>query len=116
MLLNEGELYGARILSPSSVRLMTLNHVGDLYARYYPGMGFGFNVEVKLDPAVEGYEVPALASPGAYGWGGAAYTRFWVDPSQGLVGVFMTQTRPTSGDLHRKFGNIVYGAVVSPVQ
>jgi CubicO group peptidase (beta-lactamase class C family) len=116
MLLNDGELDGARILSPASVRLMTVNHVGDLYAHWYPGMGFGFNVEVKVDPAALGYEVPALASPGAYGWGGAAYTRFWVDPAQGIIGVFMTQTRPTSGDLHQKFGNIVYGAIVSPVQ
>jgi CubicO group peptidase (beta-lactamase class C family) len=116
MLLNDGELDGARILSPASVRLMTVNHVGDLYARWYPGMGFGFNVEVKLDPAVLGYEVPALASPGAYAWGGAAYTRFWVDPAQGLIGIFMTQTRPTTGDLHQKFGNIVYAAVISPVQ
>jgi CubicO group peptidase (beta-lactamase class C family) len=93
---------------------MTVNHVGDLYAREYPGMGFGFNVEVKLDPAVLGYDVPALASPGAYGWGGAAYTRFWVDPVQDIIGVFMTQTRPTNGDLHQKFGNIVYGAIVTP--
>jgi CubicO group peptidase (beta-lactamase class C family) len=116
MLLNHGELHGARILSPASVRLMTVNHVGDLYARWYPGMGFGFNVEVKLDPAVMGYEVPASASPGAYAWGGAAYTRFWVDPAQGIIGVFMTQTRPTSGDLHQKFGNIVYAAIVSPLQ
>jgi CubicO group peptidase (beta-lactamase class C family) len=114
MLLNEGELDGARILSPASVRLMTVNHIGDLYARWFPGMGFGFNVEVKLDPAVMGYEVPASASPGAYAWGGAAYTRFWVDPAQGIIGVFMTQTRPTSGDLHQKFGNIVYGAIITP--
>lgn len=116
MLLNDGELDGARIVSPASVRLMTVNHVGDLYAREWPGMGFGFNVEVKLDPAVGGWEVPALASPGAFGWGGAAYTRFWVDPAEHLIGVFMTQVRPTTGDLHQKFGNIVYGAIVSPVR
>ena len=116
MLLNDGELDGARIVSPASVRLMTVNHVGDLYAVWYPGMGFGFNVEVKLDPAAAGYEVPALASPGAYAWGGAGYTRFWVDPAQNLIGVFMTQTRPTTGDLHQKFGNIVYGAIISPAQ
>ena len=115
MLLNRGELDGVRILSPASVRLMTLNHVGDLYAREYPGMGFGFNVEVKLDRAVQGYDVPAFASPGAFGWGGAAYTRFWVDPDEKLIGVFMTQTRPTTGDLHQKFGNSVDGAIVSPV-
>ena len=116
MLLNNGELHGTRIVSPASVRLMTVNHVGDLYARWYPGMGFGFNVEVKLDTAAAGYEVPALASPGAYAWGGAGYTRFWVDPAKGLIGVFMTQTRPTTGDLHQKFGNIVYGAIISPVE
>lgn len=116
MVLNGGSLDGVRILSPTSVRLMTANHVGDLYADFYPGMGFGFNVEVKLDLASAGYQVPAAASVGAYGWGGAAYTRFWVDPDQALIGVFMTQTRPTTGDLHERFGNIVYGAIASPTR
>lgn len=114
MLLNGGELDGARILSPTSVRLMTVDHVGEPYAVDYPGMGFGFNVEVKVDPARSGYDVPAAASVGAYGWGGAAYTRFWVDPDQALIGIFMTQTRPTNGDLHDRFANIAFGAIASP--
>ncbi len=42
MLLNDGELDGARIVSPASVRLMTVNHVGDLYARLVSGDGIRF--------------------------------------------------------------------------
>ena len=36
--------------------------------------------------------LPAAASVGAYGWGGAAYTRFWVDPGYGLIGVYRSVT------------------------
>jgi CubicO group peptidase (beta-lactamase class C family) len=118
MLLNGGELGGTRILSPATVRLMTVNHVGDLYAKSldYPGMGFGFNVEVKMDAAVGGYDVPVFASPGAFGWGGAAYTTFWVDPDEELIGLFMAQLRPHTDDLSKKFGSIVYGAIVEPAR
>jgi CubicO group peptidase (beta-lactamase class C family) len=117
MLLNGGELDGARILSPASVRLMTTNHVGDLYAKAenLPGMGFGFGFEVKLEPHVPGFDIPAFASPGAFAWGGAAFTTFWVDPEQQLVVVFLAQLRPyTHLDLSKKFGNIVYHAILAP--
>jgi CubicO group peptidase (beta-lactamase class C family) len=115
MLLNGGELDGARILSPASVRLMTTNHVGDLYAKAenLPGMGFGFGFEVKLEPGVPGFDIPAFASPGAFAWGGAAFTTFWVDPEQQLVAVFLAQLRPYAHlDLSKKFGNIVYHAIL----
>jgi CubicO group peptidase (beta-lactamase class C family) len=117
MLLNGGELDGQRILSPASVRLMTTNHVGTLYAEAEnePGMGFGLGFEVKLEPQVRGYDVPMRASVDAYAWGGAAYTAFWVDPEQDLVAVFMAQMRPHRQDrLNRHFGNSVYQAIVAP--
>ena len=117
MLLNGGELDGKRILSPASVRLMTENHVGARYAlgEGEPGMGFGLGFEVKLEPQVRGYKVPMLASVGAFSWGGAAYTGFWVDPQQSLVAVFMAQLRPYRQDrLDRHFGNIVHQAIVAP--
>lgn len=115
MLLNGGELDGVRILSPASVRLMTVNHVGDRYAdeEGFTGMGFGLGFEVKLEQTARAYVVPLPASPGAYAWGGAAYTTFWVDPEQALVAIFLAQLRPKSqDDLSRRFGNIVYQAII----
>jgi len=117
MLLNGGELDGVRILSPASVRLMTVNHVSERYAEAggFPGMGFGFGFEIKLKSDTHAYVVPTLASLGSYAWGGAAYTSFWVDPEQDLVAIFMAQLRPKSqDDLSRRFGNIVYQAVLEP--
>jgi len=35
-----------------------------------------------------------MQSEGDYGWGGAAGTRFWVDPEEDLMCVFMTQFMP----------------------
>jgi CubicO group peptidase (beta-lactamase class C family) len=32
--------------------------------------------------------------PGRFGWDGAFGTSWWVDPTEELVGVFLTQRRP----------------------
>jgi CubicO group peptidase (beta-lactamase class C family) len=42
MLLNQGELDGARILSPKSVELMHANHTGNLYTQRTNAFGLGF--------------------------------------------------------------------------
>ncbi len=34
---------------------------------------------------------------GRYGWGGAAGTRFWVDPERDMVTIFATQLYPGGG-------------------
>ena len=117
MLVNGGELDGVRVLSPASVRLMTANHVGELYAEAdgLPGMGFGFGIEIKLTPEARGYDIPVRAFAGSFAWGGAAYTTFWVDPEQDLVAIFMVQLRPyAQDDLSRHFGNVVYQAIIEP--
>ena len=42
MLLNGGELDGVRLLSPKTIELMTVNHVGNLYPEAGRGFGLGF--------------------------------------------------------------------------
>jgi CubicO group peptidase (beta-lactamase class C family) len=32
-----------------------------------------------------------ISSAGAYSWGGAAGTKFWIDPEEDLVAILMTQ-------------------------
>jgi CubicO group peptidase (beta-lactamase class C family) len=101
MLLNEGELEGARVLGRKSVELMRTARVdwdddGDA------DFGLGFEV---VDVASE------LGSSGAYRWGGAFYTSYWIDPQENLVAVFMSQVRPSSSDISTRFSNLVYQAL-----
>jgi CubicO group peptidase (beta-lactamase class C family) len=107
MLLNGGELDGVRILAPSSVALMTVDHAGGLYAT--PGAGFGLGFSVVEDVGARG--VPG--SVGEFGWGGAYHSTYWVDPREELVVVYLTQLIPASGvDDHGKLRALVYQSIV----
>lgn len=107
MLLAGGALDGARLLSPKTVELMTVNHVADRYAA--PGAGFGLGFQVTLDLGASGEH----GSVGAYSWGGAYHTTYWIDPAEDLVAVLMTQLIPAGdSDLHTKFQTLVYQSIV----
>lgn len=93
MLVNGGELDGARVLGRKTIELMYTNHLPPaLWPFGGPGplrhgWGFGLGSQVMLD-------VAATGGPGSFGehtWPGAANTYYWVDPREQLVGVFMTQ-------------------------
>jgi CubicO group peptidase (beta-lactamase class C family) len=100
MLLNGGELDGARLLSPRSVALMTANHLPDgirfaaevtiMLSVVAPvpalGQGFGLGFAVRTDPGLH----PAPGSVGDFYWAGAGGTYFWVDPAERLVAVVLT--------------------------
>jgi len=105
MLQSGGEWGGIHVLSPKSVELMTVDHVGQIYGDQ--GFGLGFWVTKELgkngDPG----------SVGAFGWGGAYHTTYWVDPVEKLVAVFMTQLLPAGGsDAQGKFRALVYQAII----
>jgi len=105
MLLNGGELDGQRILAPSSVALMTTNHVGTLNGA--DGFGLGFEIRLSLGSSGE------PSSVGEYGWGGAYHTTYWVDPAERLVVVYMTNLNNTGGiDDHARIRAMVYGALI----
>jgi len=104
MLLNEGTLDGARILSRKSVELMRTARV-DWDDDQRPDMSMGFEVIGDLGKKGE------LGSVGSYSWGGAFNTSYWIDPSEGLVGVFMSQVRPVDSDIRAKFSTLVYQAL-----
>lgn len=109
MLLNGGELDGARILSPKSVALMTTDHFEGRYGR--PGLGFGLGFEVVTDVGARG--VPGEV--GDYGWGGAYHSHYWVSPEDRLVVVFLTQLIPATGsDAHGKLRTLLYQAMAPP--
>lgn len=108
MLQSGGEWGGVHILSPKSVELMTADHVGTLYA---PGGGNGFGLGFWVTKELGRNGDPG--SVGAYGWGGAYHTTYWVDPAEKLVAVFMTQLLPATGsDAQAKFKALVYQSIV----
>jgi CubicO group peptidase (beta-lactamase class C family) len=114
MMLNGGEIDGVRLLSPKTVELMTVNHVGTLFAERdagSAGMGFGLGFDVVEDLGRNG----RYGSPGAFGWGGAYHTNYWVDPEEKLVALIMVQLLPAGdSDLQRKFRTLVYQSIVGP--
>jgi CubicO group peptidase (beta-lactamase class C family) len=106
MLLNGGELNGARLLSPTTVDLMTQNHVGDIDVG--AGLGWGLGFQLRLDVGDAG----APGSAGEFGWGGAYHSTYWVDPVEKLVVVYLTQVIPATGlDDQGKLRALVYAAI-----
>jgi CubicO group peptidase (beta-lactamase class C family) len=115
MLVNSGELDGARILSPRTVDLMASNHLPEGVARRSAdgaeslGEGYGLGVRVVTDRAKAGN----LTSTGTFGWSGAAGTHFFVDREEKLVGVFMVQRQGPGGfGMSDQFETMVYQAIV----
>ena len=110
MLLNKGELGGARLLSVKTVEMMTVNGLSQAVQKTRGGsMGWGLaNVQVLLNPSPND-----PASKGEYGWDGTAGTIFWVDPLKETVAVLMTQSFPSNPDqIRQRFRAIVQLAVV----
>jgi CubicO group peptidase (beta-lactamase class C family) len=107
MLLNGGQLEGVRVLSRKTTELMFANHTGQLYRNGQ--MGFGFNVEVSIEPG----SADRLGSVGDWGWQGAYFPRYLVDPVEQTVMLFLAQLSNYGGvsDLHDRFTNVVYQAL-----
>jgi CubicO group peptidase (beta-lactamase class C family) len=118
MLLNGGELDGVRVLSRSTIKLMTSDHLGTRVAAPFqpgelllgtPGYTFGLGFAVRQGDGVAG--VPGSA--GEFMWAGYAGTFFWVDPQEEIVGIYMTQAPSPIRAYYRKmFKALVYQALV----
>ena len=120
MLRRNGELDGARLLAPSTVRYMASNHLPgnvDLSEFGRPiisettqdGVGFGLGMSVTIDPIKA--KIPG--SIGEFGWGGAASTTFSVDPVQDTSVLLMTQLLPSSTHpLRSELKQLVQQAIV----
>jgi CubicO group peptidase (beta-lactamase class C family) len=107
MLLNGGELDGVRVLSPKTIELMVSNHVGTLYQEGRLGFGLGFEITEHVGRSAR------PGSTGEFGWSGAYHTKFWVDPQERIVAVFMSQTQPWPGTrVFDLFRQALYQAVV----
>ena len=117
MMQRGGELDGSRILSPTTVSLMTSDHLGSKVVASpspgellmgVPGYTFGLGFMVRQGPGIAG--VPG--SEGEYMWAGAAGTFFWIDPKQNLAVVMMMQSPgPSRPGYRRMIKQLVYAAI-----
>jgi CubicO group peptidase (beta-lactamase class C family) len=121
MILNKGELDGARILSPASVELMDTNVVprsvlvksnGTSRSFFSEAVGFGLDFMVEMQPR----EAGSLEGRNTMSWGGAAGTWFWIDPTNDLYFVGMIQRYGGSGgdDLGMASRTLTYQALIHP--
>jgi methyl acetate hydrolase len=103
MILNGGELDGARVLKADTVKLMEQNQIGAVsvpalksalprsadftfIADGRDKWGLGFLITVD--------QLPGMRSPGSLSWGGINNTFFWIDPARGIAGTIMMQYLP----------------------
>ncbi|MDR3466139.1 MAG: serine hydrolase [Xanthobacteraceae bacterium] len=118
MLLDGGKFGDARVLSRSTLALMTSDHLGARPSSPVgpgelllgvPGYTFGLGFMVRTGAGIAG--VPG--SPGEYMWGGAGGTFFWVDPKEELAVVLMSQAPFASRVVHRRLvKQLVYAAII----
>ncbi|MDD9890372.1 MAG: serine hydrolase [Gammaproteobacteria bacterium] len=118
MLVNEGELDGARILTPESIRIMRTNSLRDELNLNggrdrpgRPGIGFGVDFAVVYDPELAG----TAQGPGTYYWSGAAGTWFWIDPTQDMFWLGMIQAqgqrRPGAANMRQVAVDLIYDSL-----
>jgi CubicO group peptidase (beta-lactamase class C family) len=118
MMLGKGRYGRARILSPASVALMTMDHLtdaqkggmemffGDGHGGFKAGWGFGVGVDTR--------QVDLSSVPGKFGWVGGTGTAASSDPRNDLVGILLTQRMLESPALPRvitDFWTLAYQAL-----
>ena len=118
MLLNKGELNGARLLSPKTIALMDSDQLSPGIPRIggyedlnpsqelAQGFGLGFAVRTQIGPN------PLPGSVGDFFWAGIYGTYFWIDPQEKLFAVMMVQMPfAQSGYYRRTLREFVYSAL-----
>ncbi len=111
MLLNGGTYNGVRLLAHNTVRMMTVNQIGDLFVNLNGITSenkFGFNFSIisengsRLGPS----------QAGTYSWGGVFSTSYWVDPKEDMfVIIYRQMWGPHVVDTDKAFKPLVYQAI-----
>ena len=111
MLLNGGTYNGVRLLGPNTVRMMTMNQIGNLHPTIGDNadlneFGFGFFIISR-----EGSRLtPSQA--GTYAWGGVFSTSYQVDPREDMIVLLYQQMwGPHVLDADKSFIPLVYQAL-----
>lgn len=107
MYLNGGNYNGHLLLSPTTIKTMMANQIGDLWNddnKYY---GLAFGVVTKQGEAKGGE-----GSEGTFDWGGYFNTQYFADPEEQVIGILLKQTQGNTGDQTAwKFRQMVMAAV-----
>lgn len=105
MMLNNGEYNGQRLLSRNTVRMMTMNQIGDLNLGE-DKFGLGFAIVSEKGSSILPNQV------GTYSWGGAFSTTYWVDPKENMVVLLYRQMWGAHDDqVDQAFKVLVYQAI-----
>jgi CubicO group peptidase (beta-lactamase class C family) len=94
MMFNNGKYGDERILSRPSIELMTTDQItpeqkSASKSEFFPGFwdshgwGFGMAIDTRRDNLWQ--------TPGRYGWDGGYGTSWYVDPTEELIGILLTQ-------------------------
>ena len=98
MFLNDGQYKDNILLKPETISLITKNHLKGnrtitdfafskqlAESMKFHAYGHGLGIRVLIGEGL------TLAGKGEHGWGGAAFTYYWIDPQNEVIGLFMTQ-------------------------
>lgn len=104
MILGGGSLDGTRVLEASTVAQMSVNNMGanrvsllrtaipplSQDAEFFPGVPktWGLSFQINEETA------PTGRPAGSLSWAGLANTYYWIDPTNGITGVYISQILP----------------------
>lgn len=102
MMLNRGQLDGARILSEPAIDIMLADQLNGLTFQKMISVIPQASADVEMPKGTThsvGFmryesDIPGKRSAGSQGWAGLCNTHFWFDPAKDLAAVLMTQTLP----------------------
>lgn len=124
MLMHGGKLGATRLVSQSTINLMTSNALkpgialsahqsqrfGDILPAAAMGQGFGLGFSVRTEPG----QNPLPGSIGSFYWTGAYGTTFFIDPKQELIIIMMIQVpNPANVFYRRAVRYLAYQALTS---
>jgi methyl acetate hydrolase len=102
--LRRGAYEGGSILSPSTVKLMSTSHTGDMQVGRWQSKSPDACLDIDLYPGghngfglgffIHGAPVEGGRSSGSLFWAGIQNTFFWIDHTRDVCGVFMSQSLP----------------------
>lgn len=107
MYLNGGVYNGSRLLSPTTIKAIMSNQVGDLLGNGGKDYGLAFGLVDEKGVAQGG-----IGSLGTFDWGGYFNTQYFADPVTNTIGILMKQTQGGTGDESGwKFRQMVFSSI-----